>query len=194
VSEQKLFQLHPTQPALSNAERERLLKVARLREKVAKSGAAERSARLLADFEQQMDSTYRFDSNEVWTKAVKAAEAACQIAEKAVDEECDRLGIPKRFRPRLGSAHWHGRGENAVRERRVELRRVAQTRIAAIEKAARQEIERISSEVQIELLAHGMSEHARQLLENMPKVESLMPTLQVEEIESSLKPRLSHFE
>jgi hypothetical protein len=56
---------------------------------------------------------------------------------------------------------------------------MAQTRIAVVEKAAWQEIARISSEAQIELLAHGMSEHARQLLENMPKVEALMPTLQV---------------
>jgi hypothetical protein len=177
-------------PALSNAERERLLKVARLREKVAKSAASERSARLLADFEQQLASTYRFDSNEIWLQAVKAADDACAIAAKTIDEECERLGIPKRFRPRLYGAQWHGRGENAVRERRVELRRVAQTRIAAIEKKARQEIERISSEVQIELLAHGMSEHARQLLETLPKVDAMMPALQVEDIENAFKPHL----
>jgi hypothetical protein len=56
MSEQKVFQLGPREPTLSNAERERLLKVARLREKVGKSAAAERSARLLADFEQQLAS------------------------------------------------------------------------------------------------------------------------------------------
>ena len=44
------------------------------------------------------------------------------------------------------------------------------------------------------MLAHGMSEHARLLLENMPKVEALMPSLQVEDIENSLKPRLPHYE
>jgi hypothetical protein len=34
MNEPKLFQLHVAQPSLSNAERERLLKVVRLREKV----------------------------------------------------------------------------------------------------------------------------------------------------------------
>jgi hypothetical protein len=52
MSEQKLLQLPGVKPVPSNAERERLLKPARLRERVAKSAAAERSARLLADFEQ----------------------------------------------------------------------------------------------------------------------------------------------
>jgi hypothetical protein len=193
MSEQKLFQLQALQPTLSNAERERLLRVARLREKVAKSAASERSARLLADFEQQLAAIYSFDSNEVWRAAYKAADDAVEAARRAIDAECERLGIPKRFRPGIGMG-WHGRGENAVRERRVELRKVAQTRIAAIEKSARQEIERISSEAQIELLAHGMSEHARQLLDNLPKVEALMPSLQVEDIENSLKPKLAHYE
>jgi hypothetical protein len=63
------------------------------------------------------------------------------------------------------SGHGHGRDENTVRERRVELRKVAQTRIAVIEKHARSGLERISSEVQIELLVHGMSETALRLLE-----------------------------
>jgi hypothetical protein len=144
----------------------------------------------LADFEQQLASIYSFDSNEVWAKAVKAADDACESAEKAIDEECGRLGIPKPFRPHL-RREWYGRGENAVRERRVELRRVGQTRIAAIEKTARQEIERISSEVQIELLAHGMSELALKLLEKMPKVEAMMPPLKVDEVENSLKARQS---
>jgi hypothetical protein len=67
-------------------------------------------------------------------------------ATNAIDEECERLGIPKQFRPGIAIG-WRSHGENAVRERRVELRRVAQTRIAAIEKSARQEIEWISSEV-----------------------------------------------
>jgi hypothetical protein len=191
MSEPKVFQLAAGQPVLSNAERERLLKVARLRERVAKAAAAERSAQLMADFEQQLASIYSFDNNEVWAIAMKTANDACDAASKAVNEECEQLGIPKRFRPGITGPGWYGRGENAVRERRVELRRVAATRIAAIEKSARKEIERISSQVQIELLAHGMSELALKLLDKMPKVEAMMLPLQVDEIENSLKSRLS---
>lgn len=191
MSEQKIFHLTDATPPLSNAERERLLKVARLREKVAKAAATERSAKLLADFEQQLASIYSFDTNEVWSKAVAVAKAAETQAGDAIDAECEQLGIPEKFRPGL-AINWYGRGENASRERRVELRRVAQTRIQAIEKTARHEIERTYSEAQIELLAHGMSEYARQLLDKMPRVDEMMPALNVQEIEQSTGPRRNY--
>jgi hypothetical protein len=181
----------PEVPSLSNAELERLLKVARLREKVAKSAAAERSAVLLAEFEKQMASKYSFDQSEVWAKAHAAVTEVWETAAKLVAEECERLGIPERFAPSLSMPYWHSRGENAVKERRAELRKVAVTRVAAMEKQARTEIERKSSEVQIELLAHGMSLTARELLEQMPRVDELMPTLRVDEIETMLNPRLT---
>jgi hypothetical protein len=193
MSEQSVLKLPSAAPkSLSNAERERLLKAARLREKVAKNAAAERSAQLIANFEQQLASVYSFDQQEVWAKAAQAAKAAVDAADLAIAKECERLGIPERFRPSL-ACHWHSRGENASKERRAELRKVAQTRIAAIEKQARTEIERISSEVQIELLAHGLSPTAQALLEQMPKVDQLMPALQVEEVEGMVKPRLSYY-
>src|SRR5215472_6592158 len=110
---------------ISNAERERLLKVARLREKVAKTVVAERSAVLLADFEQQLATIYSFDQSETWAKAVMAAKEACNAAQSAIAEECSRLGIPRRFAPNISHPSWYGRGENAVRERRAELRKVA---------------------------------------------------------------------
>jgi hypothetical protein len=81
---------------------------------------------------------------------------------------------------------WYGRSENASRERRVELRRVAVTRIAAIEKEARAAIEEMSAEVQTELITKGMSEVARALLAEMPTVEQLMPSLTLSEAEALL--------
>jgi len=53
--------------------------------------------------------------------------------------------------------------------------------------------ERLSSEVQIELLAHGMSPVALALLEQMPRVDQQMQALQVDEVESMLKPRLPRY-
>jgi hypothetical protein len=193
MSEQNVLKLPVAPPnGLSNAERERLLKAARLREKVAKSAASARSAELIADFEQQLASVYSFDQDEIWAKAAQAAKTAVEAADSAIAEECERLGIPARFRPSL-ACQWYGRGENASKERRAELRKVAQTRIAANEKQARTEIDRISSEVQIELLAHGMSPTALALLEQMPKVDQQMPALQVQEVESMLNPRLPRY-
>jgi hypothetical protein len=47
---------------------------------------------------------------------------------------------PEEFRPGRNLS-WYRRGENGLSERRVELRRVAQTRIAAMAKAAKVAIE-----------------------------------------------------
>jgi hypothetical protein len=84
--------------SLSNNERERLLRAARLRDKVAKTAAAERSAVLLADFEQQLASVYSFDQSEIWAQAYQAAKKAIDTASRAVAG----LGIPKRFAPDIG--------------------------------------------------------------------------------------------
>lgn len=177
---------------MSNAERERLLKVARLREKVANGAVTARSRQLMADFEQQLASVYSFDQEEVWAESMHAAKAAADVSDRAIAADFERLGIPARFRPSI-TCSWFGRGENASKERRAELRKVAQTRIASDEKLAHTEIERLSSEVQIELLAHGMSPVALALLEQMPRVDQQMQALQVDEVESMLKPRLPRY-
>jgi hypothetical protein len=86
---------------------------------------------------------------------------------------------------------WYGGGENASRERRVELRKVAMTRIEAIGTRARAEINRASAEMQTELLTIGMSSEAKALLDRMPSASALMPPLVVEEIETLLIERRS---
>jgi hypothetical protein len=169
--------------AITKAERDDLLRVARLREKMAKTAAARRSAELLADFEKQLASIYSFDQSEVWAQAHAAAGKAFVEANAAIAENCRKLGIPERFAPGLLMG-WYGRSENASRERRVELRRVAVTRIAAIDKEARAAVEEMSAEVQTELIT---SEVARALLAQMPTAERLMPSLTVSEVKALLE-------
>ena len=95
--------------------------------------AKQRSAELLADFENQMGQEYRFDEDEVWEKATKAAEREVAKAQAQVAARCRELGIPDRFAPAL-SLDWHDRGyDNLLEKRRDELRRMAQTQIEAIE-------------------------------------------------------------
>jgi hypothetical protein len=84
-----------------------------------------------------------------------------------------QLGVPERFRPRI-DLYWYGRGENASRERRVELRRVATTRLVELERA---EIERIDARYRqfataVLSAAIGTAE-ARKLLATMPTAEQL---------------------
>jgi hypothetical protein len=169
---------------MTRREREDLAQLVRRREKVAKTQAQQRSAELLADFEAKLAAEYAYDDDAVWKQAKERADAVVQEAEVQIAARCRELGIPPQFAPDL-SLGWYRRGENAVKERRTELRKVATTHIAALERAARSEIERRSVEVQTQLIAGGLtSSAAKSFLESMPTAASLMPPLSVGDVES----------
>jgi hypothetical protein len=175
--------------ALTRAERENLLRLAKMRERVAKTGLTQRSAQLLAEFEQQMASEYSYDQDATWKAAVTVAGREVKKAEAQIAERCRELGIPDRFAPGLHLS-WYDRGENAVGKRRTELRFVARSRIAEIEKTARSTIVQASLEVQTEILRTALgSAAAVTFLDRMPSVEQLMPPLTIAAIEQMLEPR-----
>jgi len=65
------------------------------------------------------------------------------------------------------------------------LRRAAKSKIEALEKEAVTKIERLSLEAQTNIVAQGLdSESAKAFLEAMPKLEALMPPVEVGEIQS----------
>jgi hypothetical protein len=99
-----------TAQPMTKSEREDLAKLILNRERVLKSAAAQRSAELFAEFEQQLASIYQWDQDEIWRQAHEAAEAAVATAEKAIAERCSELSIPARFAPGL-NLYWHGRSE-----------------------------------------------------------------------------------
>jgi hypothetical protein len=178
-------------PMMTAKDREELLKIVRLREKVAKSSAAARTAELLARFEADLASAYHWDEDAVWRQLHDEAEAAVRAADQALAARCKQLGIPPRFRPSL-QVGWYERGENASRARRVELRKVAETRLAAQAQQAKAAIEHASVEVQTEIVAGGLaSTEARAFLERMPTIEALMPPLDVRALDAAT-PRERH--
>lgn len=173
--------------AMTKGERDQLLQLVKKREKVMKVKAAERSATLLAEFDVQSAKVHHWDEDAVWASVKAEADAAIEKAQMAIAARCQQLGIPVEFAPGL-SMFWHGRGHNAVAERRTELRRAAKSKIEAIEKEALSKIEAMSLEAQTEIIAHGLeSEAAKAFLESMPKIESLMPPVQVSEIQSLIE-------
>ena len=103
-------------PQLSNAQRERLLKVARLREKVAKTAAGERATAMIADFEQQLASCYRFDQDVTWKAAHDAADQIVEEARRKIGDRCAELGIPERFASDLG-LRWGAPEANSLENR-----------------------------------------------------------------------------
>lgn len=172
-----------TAPTMTRAERDDLAKVARLRAKVARTAVGQREAELLADVEEQLAAEYAI-TDEAWAELTKGAAEAVAEADRQVAELCRQRGIPEDFRPGL-SLGWYGRGKNAIPGRRAELRKVAQTWIAAAAKGAKAAIEAREAEVLTELLAGGLtSDAARSFLESIPSAVALMPPLQVRELKA----------
>jgi hypothetical protein len=170
---------------MTKGERDDLLRLVRQRERVLKSSASQRAAVMLADFEKQISTIYTFDTDEVWKQAVEEARDAVRAAQKRVEDRCKELGIPDEFSPQISGVAWLERGQNAWKQRREELRRVAKAEISAVEQHARVEIERMSIEAQTEIVAHGLqSEAAQAFLAQLPTVEKLMPTLDLPKIEA----------
>lgn len=168
--------------SMTKRERDDLAKLVRQRAKLEKALASQRKAELLAEFERQMAQDYSYDDDATWSAAVEAAEAEVRAAKAKIADRCVELGIPKEFAPRL-TVGWYGRGQNATAQRRTELRRVAATRLDAMEKAARTEIERASVGAQTNLITDGLtSEAAHRFVDSLPSVRLLMPPLDAGEV------------
>ena len=168
---------------MSTREYDELKGLLRRREHVAKSQAKQRSAELLADVEAQLAAEYRFD-DERWKDVNAAARAAVAKADAEIAERCRAIGIREEFRPSL-SIGWSSRGENGQKDRRAELRTVAEAKIAAIETGAIAEIERQGVEVQTRLVAGSLgSASAVAFLDSMPGLAELMPALTMGDLEA----------
>jgi hypothetical protein len=142
---------------------------------------------LPADFEAQLAAEYAWDDDEIWAEAHQIADDAIADGNARVAERCRELGIPPRFAPSL-EYHWFRRGQNASKQRREELRKVARTRLDAMTKGAQLQIDRAALDVQTYLVSEGLeTDAARRFLESgLSTVESLMPPLAVPEIEKLL--------
>jgi hypothetical protein len=163
---------------MTKGERDELAKILKARARVAKSVVEQRAAELLADAEQQLAAKYKI-SDEAWREIAADAVQIVAEADAEIAKRCRMLGIPEQFRPSL-NASWYGRGENADKGRRAELRKVAQTRIAAMAKQARVTIETKALDGQTLLAADALeSAEAKAFLASMPTVEALMPALDV---------------
>jgi hypothetical protein len=168
---------------MTRRDRDDLAKLVRRREKLAKAEAAKLAAERMADFEAQLAAKYDL-YDEAWAEATAKVQEAVRELNEEISRELAERGVPKEFHAQATTA-WYSRGENATASRRVELRAVARTRIAALEKTAKAEIERASVEVQTQLVAGGLeSDEAKAFLESMPTAEALMPTVAVGDVEA----------
>ena len=171
---------------MTKSERDSLLQIVRQRARVAKTDSSAYAAKLRADFEHQLDTHYPWDQDATWEAMAKLMEATKIEAASKIAARSRELGIPDWAAPGLA---WnrYDRGQNATKERRAELRRLAHRKIEAIERKARAAIERQSLEVQTQLFASALtSDAAKSFLEAMPSIESFMQPLDINTLESSI--------
>jgi hypothetical protein len=166
-------------------EQSNLLHIAKLRERTTKSGLAEVGAQLLVDLDKQLDSDYAFNSDAVWQEAKSVVDQAVSEAQAKIQERSHQLGIPDRFAPRI-SHTWTSQGEQAIKERKIELRQMARRQVDAMIKSAKRKVEEISCDAQTKILASSFSSEAQALLDAMPSAEQLMPKLNLGELENML--------
>jgi len=167
---------------MTKRERDELTKLAKRRERTAKAGIEHRAAELAADVEAQLAATYA-SNDETWAELTAEAKRLVDDLDAQIAERCRELGVREEFRPGLSLA-WYGRGQNGDAQRRVELRKVAQTRIAAEAKRAKFEIEVRTTAVLTELAAGALhSSEAQAFLASIPTADELMPHLDVGELE-----------
>jgi hypothetical protein len=174
---------------MTKGEREDLQRLIRQREKVLKSAAKQRSAELLADFENQMGSEYAFDDDAVWRQAVETVKPLVRKAQEQVAARCRELGIPKQFAPDV-ELRWHARGYgNVLEKRKNELRTMAKAQVEAIECKAITEIELSCLKAQEQVALSGLTtDAARGFIEKLPAIETLMPKLSFSEIAGQAEP------
>ncbi|MEZ5184773.1 MAG: hypothetical protein R2720_03425 [Candidatus Nanopelagicales bacterium] len=167
---------------LTRTERADLQRVARMRAKVARGAIEAVKAKRLAEFERELLAHYAVDDS-AWSELTATAEAQVQQTDDEIARRCEELGIRPEFRPRL-TLGWRSAGENAVKSRREELRRLARYELEAAGKTARQRIDAGELEAVTAIVAVGMGAQARELLEAMPTPEQLVPVLDLGELEA----------
>jgi hypothetical protein len=178
----------PVVPAtgMTKGDRDELAKITRQRGRVAKAQVEAVKAELLADIEAKLSA--EFDSeDEMWREANKIADQAEREANDVIAQRCDELGIPEGFRPKRRTV-WLPRGDNLDPSRRAELRKPANARLEHITKAAKLKIEAQEADVLTQLYAGGLTSHAaREFLNTMPDARSLMPKIELADLEAEAK-------
>jgi len=95
-------------------ERDDLERLSRDRERIAKAAVDVRAAELKADLERQLSTTYSFDQDAVWEEAHRASAEVVEQANRAIADQCNKLGIPPQFAPAM-DLHWYGRGRTPAK-------------------------------------------------------------------------------
>jgi hypothetical protein len=173
--------------SMSAKEADRLDRLIRQRAKLANLDADARAAQLKAELEEQLARIEAADDAR-WVRFLEIADAVVAEGNQKIREILREEGVPESFKPQMVLS-WRGRGENANKERRAELRRVGGTMIDALAKQAKARIAEDALRLSTDLLARSLTGEAAQAwLAALPeKIESAMPLPTIEEVTQGLR-------
>jgi hypothetical protein len=167
---------------LSRAETHDLGMIIKDRAKVLRSHVEQRAAEILAKFDEELANKYNYDES-VWRKIGNDAQDILLDAATKLHRKCEEIGVPGDYAPTLGLT-WHGRGQQAITSHRAALRRMAQSRIDAMAKAAATKIEHTSLDLRTQVVAMGLlSPDAKLFLESLSTVDEAMAALEFHKVE-----------
>ena len=167
---------------MTKADRDALIRIAKARAKQAEREAETQEKILIVEVLDLM--TAEFEArDQMWADATAIAEEAATKANVQIQARCAELGIPPRYAPQL-ELGWRSRSlEFANRDRRGELRKLAEARAAAVTKTAKTAIQASALDIEERLVLGGLeSEQAREVIASMPTVADLMPALTLEDL------------
>src|SRR6478609_7327719 len=91
---------------ITKSELEAIGRALRANVKAAKATIVALGPKLKAEFEVQLNIAYPASGDPVWQDALNTLYQTYQIQQKRVEDRCEELGIPERFRPKLYSPGW----------------------------------------------------------------------------------------
>ena len=184
--------IDPSNAVINRRDFRDLLAISQLNAKVAKNAIQERCAHVLAIGERRLAAEYdRTDT--FWADAMSSLDEAAAVAWSIVHERCDALGIPTEFRPSI-EVEWFRRGENGMASRRRELRILLHAEVAAMAQTAVARVDRLTAEVQVELLTCQLQQEAALVVaRSMPSVDELIPNVSMEAHEQAHLSRFDGF-
>jgi hypothetical protein len=178
---------------MTRYEGERLERLCRDRERIAKAAVDARAAEIWAHFQQQLCARYDFDQDQVWKASYQRAEMIVAQAQRDIAAESKKLGILPEFAPSL-ILGWRDSGQNACKERRRELEKLGRAELDARTKKAKGIISLAAAEVRVKLLDGLLeSDQAKAFLESMPTAADLLPQINYKELEDAILAPQRHF-
>jgi hypothetical protein len=167
---------------LTEADRNKLIRIAKARAKQAERDAETREQVLRVEVVDLMNAEFEAQ-DKLWDEAVAIANETAVKTNEQICARCSELGIPGQYAPMVEMAFHRRSPELSGAIRRGELRELAEERLKALTKTAKTKINRAALDIEEQLIIGGLeTDAARAVISEMPAVEALMPALGLEDL------------